>query len=155
MQELSWKKIQTLNGALNSTEIVEVQGQQVNKSVLKSGKDLSGDSYLKVASVKKKLRNIVDDIAEKEKELFEHNDYVLQGIQWTPAIIDTTDKDEVKKQRDTAKDISKKLDAIHNEIKLEIPDAFIPKSEFIQWTKDCSTEVSSILAEFLLIGFND
>lgn len=154
MQELNWKKIQLLNGALNSTEVVEVQGQQTNKSVLKSGKDLSGETYLKVASVKKKLRNAVDDVAEKEKEVFEHNDYVLQGSQWTAPIIDNTDKEELKRQRDKAKEISQKLDTVHNEIKIEIPDAFIPKQEFLQWTKECSNEVSSILAEFLLVGFD-
>lgn len=153
MQTLDWKNLQNLNSALSSTEVVEVQGQQVNKSVLKSGKDLSGDIYLKVASVKKKMRDVVEDIAEKEKEVFENNDYVLIGSQWTPPPIEPNDFELQKKQRDTVKEISKKLNVIHKDVRLEIYDAFVPKNEFLQWTKECNTDVASILAEFLLVGF--
>lgn len=148
MQELNWSQTNNLNNALSSTEVIEINGQQVQKSVLKSGKHLSGDVYLRLMSLKKKLRNTIEDIAEKEKILFEDNDYVLQGAQWVPP-----QNEDAKAVRNIAKEISKKLDAIHKDVKLEIEDAFIPKGQFLEWTKECNNDVASILAEFLLEGF--
>lgn len=154
MQTLNFTKSQSLNSALNTTEVVEVQRENVVKQVLKSGKHLSGDSYLKLMGVKKKLRDLFEDTGQKEKTLFEDNDYILVGGNWSPPVIDEKDKEAVKKQRDNHKEISKKLDQIHKEVSLEIHDPFIKKEEFLEWTKECSNEAASVLAEFLLIGFD-
>lgn len=154
MQTLNFKKSQSLNSALNTTEVVEVQRENVVKQVLKSGKHLSGDSYLKLMGVKKKLRDLLEDTGQKEKTLFEDNDYILVGGNWAPPVIDEKDKEAVKKQRDNHKEISKKLDQIHKEVSLEIHDPFIKKEEFLEWTKECSNEAASVLAEFLLVGFD-
>lgn len=184
MQNLNFTKCQSLNSALNSSEVVEAQRENVVKQVLKSGKHLSSDSYLKVMSIKKKLRDLFEDMGQKEKELFEDNDYILQGGNWIPPVIDDKDKEAVKKQRENHKKIAEKLDAIHKgegveirkEIRgkdkskavvtkkamegaekdtlIQIPEPFIKKEEFLEWTKECSNEASSVLAEFLLVGFD-
>lgn len=181
MQNLNYTQAQNLYQAINSTEIVEIDGKQFNKVVLKPGRHLGSETINSYNHVQKKLRDLFTWIQEKEKSLFEDNDYMLQGGQWVPPPIDDKDKEEVKKQRDLAKVLNKKLDAIRKgdgkyprsesrgrakkvvkEIPLEdaeedtvvqIPNAFIRKSEFIELTKECSGSASSILAEFLLEGF--
>ena len=183
MQNLNWTQCQNLNGALNYSEIVESGRENVSKQVLKSGKHLSSESWLKLMGIKKKLRDLFEDISKKEKELFEDNDYILQGGNWVPPVIDEKDKEAVKLQRANFKKISEKLDMIHkgdgsearkesrgrdtkkavvNKLKLEgatddtliqIPEPFIKKEEFLEWTKECSNESASILAEFLMVGF--
>lgn len=154
MQTLNFTKSTNLNNALNSSEVLEIKGENVVKQVLRSGKHLSGDSYLKLMGVKKKFRDAFTDIQEKEKDVFEHNDYILVGGQWVPPVIDDKDKEAVKKQRENHKEISKKLDAIHNEVSIDIIDPFIKREEFLEWTKECSNEAASVLAEFLLVDFN-
>jgi len=151
MQKLNYKKTLNLNNALNSTEAME-DGKSF-KSVLKSGKHLSGENYLKVMGVKKILRNALEDASEKEKALFEDYDGVNNGSSWN--IVPKSDSEEdVKKSREEAKDLGKKLEQIQKELSVEIPDAFINEKEFLEWTKECSNEPASILAEFLLIGFD-
>lgn len=188
MQNLNFIKCQNLNAALNTSEVVEAQRENVVKQVLKPGKHLSTDSYLKLMSVKKKLRDLFEDMQEKEKQLFEDNDYQIVAGNWTPEPIDEKDKEAVKAQRKRHKEISEKLEAIHkgdgfevrkesrgrdkskavvkkipiegvdkkekDDTLIQIPEPFIKREEFIEWTKDCSMEASSVLAEFLLVGFD-
>lgn len=184
MQNLNFTKCQNLNAALNSTEVVEAQRENVVKQVLKSGRHLCSESYLKVMSIKKKLRDMFADMGEKEKGLFESYDYQNISGQWTPPVIDDKDKEAVKAQRKTYKEISEKLEKIHkgdgfevrkesrgkdkskavvNKLPIEgapddtliqIPEPFIKKEEFLEWTKECNNESASVLAEFFLIGFD-
>lgn len=151
MQKLDYNEAKLLNDSLNTYDVIEINGAHTLKQSLKSGKDLSGDNYLKVLSIKKKLRTLLEGVAQDEQQLFEDNDVNINGsvMNVTP-----TPGESIESIKARTKEIHNKLKAMQNNVSLEIEDAFIEREEFLKWTKDCNNEASSVLAEFLLKGFD-
>lgn len=151
MQALKYQQAINLNNALTSTEVVEIGGQQINKTVLKSGRFLSSEAYLTLMIIKKKLRNSLDELSEREKELIESYDGRIFGGSWA---LEATEGKDVSQIKSETKELNKKLTDLQKVLVVEISNPFIDQKEFLEWTKECSNEVASILAEFLLKDFD-
>lgn len=151
MQTLKLKGCQSLNSAFLSTEPLETNGMIVTKTVLKTGKALSVDPYLKVLAIKNRLSKVFEELSEKEREIIDHYDATIVDGKWH---VDVKDGNEQEAEK-SVKEIDQKLKDLHKTISVEIPDAFVDQKEFIEWTKDASTESASVLAQYFLKGFND
>lgn len=126
MKILNHKNLDYLNTALNVSGL--------------KAKHISGENWITLINLKKKLKNEVDDVAIKESAAADEAGYSLLNGQLIP-------KDG--EQQNNAL-FSKRLIEIHNTINLEIESNFIPEKEFREYVKEIDTSTIATLFEFLM-----
>lgn len=143
-----------LNNALSSYEVVEIDGSNQRKNVLKAGKHLSTASYMDVMVVKKRLKNAIAEISETERTFLSDSGAAFDSDGRWKLVLTDEDLKAGKNVNEVTKNINAKMKEIKKSFSVEINTSFISQKEFIDWTKDSSTDVSAVLAEYLLKDFD-
>jgi hypothetical protein len=101
-------------------------------------REVSGHNYLKILSLKSKLKSSVESLVKAEGDLIKDFDGEVSGngINF--------------KDPETQKEFSAKRKEFYDAFELEVDLNFLPEKEFMSYVKEQETYVAAVLYDFLL-----